>query len=479
MRSVKLKTLRDYFRVKANSSLKKEHIPAFYRFRDIFSPFTVLVIASICTAIPAFGNRYGYVIIASTILFLTYLYWYGRSVAQGIQVERSLSVDRIVEGTTITINYKLTNTSQFKVDKILFQDTFGPSTDNNIWEGGIQPLDPGKYQKVMVEKKCDGGMGLHSLGPIEITVSDPLGIFEFVVSDNAITEVMTYPSVSRINATHFPTSMFSNSFGFQEAPTSGHSINFTSLRQYVQGDPIKHIAWKASAKSPELLVKEFERSVNISMTVILNLDPALHIGYKSTSTWEICRDVCLGIIRKESQNNNTIQFVSNNVYVPFGQGMSHFSTISNQLCNVDIYDDVVEVKAGDNVIGLADRTKPYLLKKAHPLVPKFSTMIYITPYKDDDRDQLKNALGRYIQDKVEVVVIFVDPNTLRVPMVELMAIEQFPISAAPIHNFLNDLQSAGITCYTVLAKGLENKKQTEENIDAEDHKSYFIKRAGQ
>jgi len=39
----------------------------------------------------------------------------------------------------------------------------------------------------------------------------------------------------------------------------GRSMNFDELREYVQGDDIKDIDWKATARSQKILVRQYSR----------------------------------------------------------------------------------------------------------------------------------------------------------------------------------------------------------------------------
>ncbi|MCB0422084.1 MAG: DUF58 domain-containing protein [Bdellovibrionales bacterium] len=476
MRTVKLKTLRDYIKIKNHGSQSDHKIPLFYKFRDIFTPFTVLVASLLIVIVPALTSRTGWILIGTTISFLIYLYFYARTIARRLHITRTIHENKLVEDMTLSISYKIHNRSSFLADRISFHDHFGPSQESEIWQTDITPLKPNRYQKVLVERTCDDGMGMHRIGPIEITVSDPFGIFEFVVNDNATTEVMTYPSVSRINSVNLAGSALSTNFGFQEVSTSGSNVNFTSLRPYVQGDPIKHIAWKASAKSPTLLVKEFERSVNSNITLILNLDPTIHLGYKSLSTWEICRDVCLSFVRREVQLQNSIQLISQTLFVPFGQGLSHFSTISHQLCTLNIFENMISEKSKGVVVDLFSKnSRNHILNRSRSLVPKFSTLIYLSPYNPTEMDTTVEQLGLYKQEKVDVIAIFIDPNILRVPLISHLPIEKIPPLKMPIEDIEDRLQRKGIQCYQIHSKDYHTEKT--ENFAKQRTHTYYLKRA--
>ena len=54
----------------------------------------------------------------------------------------------------------------------------------------------------------------------------------------------------------------------------GRSMNFDELREYVQGDDIKDIDWKASARSQKLLVRQYiaERKHNVLLVFDTNMN---------------------------------------------------------------------------------------------------------------------------------------------------------------------------------------------------------------
>ena len=46
--------------------------------------------------------------------------------------------------------------------------------------------------------------------------------------------------------------------GLHRSPYHGFSVEYAEHRQYMPGDPIKHIDWKAFAKSDRFYIKEYE-----------------------------------------------------------------------------------------------------------------------------------------------------------------------------------------------------------------------------
>lgn len=60
----------------------------------------------------------------------------------------------------------------------------------------------------------------------------------------------------------------------------GHGVQFSDHRQYVPGDDVRHIDWKASARSREPLIKKFEEEREL--TVLLLVDVSASEGFGSS-----------------------------------------------------------------------------------------------------------------------------------------------------------------------------------------------------
>ncbi|MBI2619675.1 MAG: DUF58 domain-containing protein [Ignavibacteriales bacterium] len=67
--------------------------------------------------------------------------------------------------------------------------------------------------------------------------------------------------------------------GLHRSPYHGFSVEFTEHRPYMPGDEIKHIDWKAYAKTGRYFIKQFEEETNLKSHVIL--DASASMGYAS------------------------------------------------------------------------------------------------------------------------------------------------------------------------------------------------------
>lgn len=58
--------------------------------------------------------------------------------------------------------------------------------------------------------------------------------------------------------------------GLHKSPYHGFSVEFTEHRQYQEGDEIKHLDWRAYAKTGKYYVKQFEEETNLKSYIILD-----------------------------------------------------------------------------------------------------------------------------------------------------------------------------------------------------------------
>ena len=64
--------------------------------------------------------------------------------------------------------------------------------------------------------------------------------------------------------------------GLHKSPYHGFSVEFTEHRQYMPGDEIKHIDWKAYAKTDRYFIKQFEEETNLKSYLILDASTSMN-----------------------------------------------------------------------------------------------------------------------------------------------------------------------------------------------------------
>jgi len=66
--------------------------------------------------------------------------------------------------------------------------------------------------------------------------------------------------------------------GLHKSPYHGFSVEFTEHRPYMPGDEIKHIDWKAFAKTDRYYIKQFEEETNLKTYLIMDASGSMGFG---------------------------------------------------------------------------------------------------------------------------------------------------------------------------------------------------------
>lgn len=125
---------------------------------------------------------------------------------------------------------------------------------NDSFEYFLRPTERGEYH----------------FGRLNIYVSSPLHLVSrrFIFDSGQM--VPTYPSYIQLRK--YDLIAFSNrlfQYGLKKIRRIGHTMEFEQIKDYVSGDDIRTINWKATAKKNQLMVNQFqdERSQNVYMAI--------------------------------------------------------------------------------------------------------------------------------------------------------------------------------------------------------------------
>ncbi len=101
--------------------------------------------------------------------------------------------------------------------------------------------------------------GAYEFGALHIYASSVIGFVKRRFSFDAAQNVKTYPSFLQLKKYDLISlNQFNLQFGIKKIRRIGNSYEFEQIKDYVQGDNIKDINWKATAKRNQLMVNQFQ-----------------------------------------------------------------------------------------------------------------------------------------------------------------------------------------------------------------------------
>lgn len=112
--------------------------------------------------------------------------------------------------------------------------------------------------------------GEYHFGSLNIYVSSPLRLISRRFSFDNNQMVPTYPSYIQLRK--YDLIAFSNNlfqYGIKKIRRIGHTMEFEQIKEYVQGDDLRTLNWKATAKRNSLMVNQYqdEKSQSVYMAI--------------------------------------------------------------------------------------------------------------------------------------------------------------------------------------------------------------------
>jgi uncharacterized protein (DUF58 family) len=140
--------------------------------------------------------------------------------------------------------------------------------------------------------------GHYAVGPIQVTLGDPFGLFQGIRSFESRGLITVFPRVHRIEGVPVPLSQPFGPVRTRERAFEDPS-NQSEIRDYRTGDNPRHIHWKTSARLGELMVRQYELNATTTMVIFPDLCAASSVGESAETVIELAASItALGIQRK-------------------------------------------------------------------------------------------------------------------------------------------------------------------------------------
>lgn len=187
----------------------------------------------------------------------------------GLDCERTISRETVRQGEVVEVHCVIANNRGFPIPWIFVEDFTPPGFDVEGSNKQLAILMPGRQIELKYSLLCPR-RGYHRVGPLLMESGDLFGLQRRFRTGQQQHYISVLPTVAYIDtynvASRRPQGPVRISNRIYEDPT-----RISSLREYVAGDPLNRIHWKASAKTGDLFVKQSEPSNVLGGTIVLDL----------------------------------------------------------------------------------------------------------------------------------------------------------------------------------------------------------------
>jgi uncharacterized protein (DUF58 family) len=195
-------------------------------------------------------------------------YLYSRIISRYVTVRRKNIVLRTHRFEPLEITLIVENRSFVPVSYLNIvdeQNTFFATEPGNF----LVKLRPGE-RKILSYSIESQQRGRYTVGPAVIQGSDPLGLFPFRTRAAESQTLIVYPEVlplSLLSSEGLPAGTIR-----VENPVYEDVTRYRTLREYLPGDNLRRVNWKASAKTGQLFVMDYLPLLHAPVLILLNLN---------------------------------------------------------------------------------------------------------------------------------------------------------------------------------------------------------------
>jgi uncharacterized protein (DUF58 family) len=205
-------------------------------------------------------------------------------------VSRRVHPDRVQRGGTAFAELVVGNEGSFRQAAFVARDTIG----DEVREIPVRALPAGGSARYRYEVPTNR-RGRIPLGPLSIERSDLLGLARARGELGEVAELRVYPKRHPVRLSPAGRARHHHEGEPQLQPMRG-SMDLRSLREYVVGDERRHLHWKATARTGQLMVREYVDPAQPWMVVLLDTRSAAlsaerfeeAVEVATSLLWEAC-----------------------------------------------------------------------------------------------------------------------------------------------------------------------------------------------
>lgn len=302
--------------------------------------YQVLFILVFLSAIYALAT--GFLIFSYLTVFLLLVLFVGfiwsRLLLRGITIEVQKRIPNTRVGDLVTGYLRVRNQSMFSKLALEIREL---SDEDTLQSGRVIDMKPHSIQgwKTNVSP---GRRGVFSLGPVQISGSDLFGLFRVVKTLSDIDQITVWPNTQELPF-YYPELSGKNGDSSNLKSSFQPTPNISHVREYIPGDSLGRIHWASTAKTGELMVKQFDDEIGADHWVIVDLNSQVHTESLRFSTEEFSISVAASICERLVDLKLPVGVITSGIspqLVAVERGYEHHSKIMNSLAMSGIGEDL-------------------------------------------------------------------------------------------------------------------------------------------
>ncbi len=173
--------------------------------------------------------------------------------------------------------------------------------------------------------------GVYPLPALDLVTAFPFGLIESRQRGDDATEVVVYPRVFAVRSSALE---LISGGGDVVRTARGQGDEFFSMRDYIPGDDLRLVSWRATARAGELMVKELSQET--SRFVVLVLDTRLGMNVpdfheRFEAAIELTASLAVTLLNRQY----SVALVTGIDYLPEGEGQAQIRRVLDFLARLE------------------------------------------------------------------------------------------------------------------------------------------------
>ena len=275
-------------------------------------------------------------------------YAYSRMVYAGLSIERDEPALRAYQHEVVSVRIRIVNRSFVPIPHLVVTDNPGSLYTGNE-NARLMSLRASERTELHYEIR---GMnrGAYRIGPISVRFSDPLGLYPVAMTIHKEARFIVYPRIYPVNlSVHrgLPAGSITTSSRIYEDPT-----RYRAVREYVPGDEMRRVNWKASARLGSLHSTEWLPTINVPVMILLNLTASTYEQRNRYAHTERTIDAAASLVHHLAHRGQEVGLVTTGIikgsseqvmpWIRVGTGMQHAVGILETLAQLTTNDQEID-----------------------------------------------------------------------------------------------------------------------------------------
>lgn len=256
---------------------------------------------------------------ASMLVYSAYVlftvFWISRYLArrwtESLTATRNMSANEVVIGTTVGVHIKLENRDRWTIPWVLIDDLlpatalFGPPPALQLDGSNLRMCSvPAKGARLIAYKLKTLRRGYFQIGPAITETGDLLGLHRRFRTLTKPAYLLVLPRLIPLAgydvASRRPVGEVTIAYRLFEDPTL-----ISGIRQYQNGDPMRSVHWRATARTGQLQSKQYQPTTVAGASIVLDLhvrsNPDHHEPVRSDLAVTAAASICYTLMQMQQQ----------------------------------------------------------------------------------------------------------------------------------------------------------------------------------